>query len=63
MMVTIITVHPSVTVVQAGDRNFELPTDSFPVPPQSGQVWELTLQHRPTNVEQLADLNDLLSDQ
>lgn len=61
MIVQVVTVHPSVTVVSAADRQFEIPTESFPTPPQAGQTWNLSLTHLPTSAEQVEKLNDYLT--
>lgn len=61
MIVTVVTVHPSVTVVRTGEREFEVPSDSFPQTPQPGQTWNLSLTHQPSQTEQLAELNDYLN--
>lgn len=60
MVVTIIAVHPTVTIVRTPGGQTELPTAWFPNTPVVGQDWEVTLDHRPTDVEQLEQLNDLL---
>lgn len=61
MRVTIVIVHPSVTTVRLGEREFELPTDIFPTIPEIGQVWKLSAAHEPTAHEQLEKLNDLIT--
>lgn len=61
MIVTVMTVHPSVTVVRQDDREFEIPTSAFSQPPAPGQTWNLTLTHQPSPTEQLAELNDYLN--
>lgn len=61
MIVTVVTVHPSVTVVRGNEQEFELPTSAFMPPPVVGQTWNFTLTHQPTPTEQLAELNDYLN--
>ncbi len=61
MIVRVVTVHPSVTVVTADGRDFEVPTASFPTTPTPGQSWALTLVHQPSLAEQHEKLNDLLN--
>lgn len=61
MTITIIAVHPSVTIVRDGDRQLELPVAWFPTPPQVGQEWTLDLHRQPTETEQLQQLNAYLA--
>lgn len=61
MIVEVVTVHPSVTIVRHGDRQTEIPTAWFPTAPKTGQQWELTFNHQPTESERLAILNTYLS--
>lgn len=61
MTVEVVSALPSITVVRAGDRQLELPTEFFPEPPRPGQTWKIALTHLPTNAEQLEELNDYLN--
>lgn len=61
MLVTIIAVHPEVTIVQFNDRRAEVPTAWFPHRPQAEQTWEMEWRHRPNEEERLASLNSLLA--
>jgi hypothetical protein len=58
--ITITAVHPTVTVVTTPDGQTELPTAWFIPPPQPGQVWQIYLEHQPTEVEKITQLNDYL---
>lgn len=60
MVVTILAVHPTVTIVRTPSGQTELPTAWFPTPPAIGQEWSITLDHRPTETEKLDELNDYL---
>jgi len=60
MIVSIVTVHPSIVIVSSEHGQFELPRASFPTEPKVGQAWKLILGHETTDEERLADLNNLL---
>ena len=57
---SIITVHPTVTIVRTGETQTEIPTAWFPVVPVAGQEWKLQLSHEPTDQEKLTTLNAYL---
>jgi len=57
---TIVAVHPTVTVVRTPDEQTEVPTNWFPSMPKVDQVWEVELKHQPTDTEQLDRLNAYL---
>ena len=60
-IVTIVAVHPTVTIVQTSKGQTEVPTDWFPATPKIGQTWMLTLDHQDTDQEKLDQLNDYLA--
>ena len=57
---TIVAVHPTVTVVRTSAGQTEVPTDWFPTPPKVNQEWDLELKHQSTDSEQLDRLNAYL---
>ena len=57
---TIVAVHPTVTVVRTADKQTEVPTDWFPAMPKIDQEWDMELKHQPTDSEQLDRLNAYL---
>lgn len=60
MIITIVAVHPTVTIVRQDDGQFELPTNLFPATPKEGQRWSIALSHQPTEAEAINHLNGLL---
>jgi hypothetical protein len=60
MVLTIVTVHPSRTIVRAGDDQFEVPTAAFPTRPAEGQTWDLQLNRQLHEREKLDQLNQYL---
>lgn len=60
MTITIVSVHPTVTMVSSADGQAELPTAWFPVTPKPGQEWIIAVDHLPTDAEKLDQLNALL---
>ena len=60
MTITVVAVHPSTVVVKHDTTQFELPPTAFPNVPTVGQVWEITMNHEPTEEEKLANLNAIL---
>lgn len=61
MVVTIIAVHPAVTIVKTPTGQAELPTAFFPEPPKIGQEWTLDFKHVATETEKLDQLNAYLA--
>jgi len=59
--VRIIAVHPTTVIVQADDRQFELPLSSFPANPTIGQDWTISLEHETSEAEQIEQLNRYLA--
>ncbi len=60
MTITVVSVHPTRTVVQAGEEQIELPTDAFSPRPVAGQAWELSLTHQLDEREKIDLLNQHL---
>lgn len=60
MRVTIVAVHPTVTIIKHDAGQLELPTSWFSVTPIIGQEWEIALTHTPTDQEKLDQLNSYL---
>ncbi len=61
MRISVVAVHPTVTIVRTPNGQTEIPTDWFPHPPKNGQEWDVTLEHRPTESEKLDQLNAYLA--
>lgn len=61
MRVTIVAVHPAITIIKHEGGQLEIPTAWFTTAPKVGQEWELTLEHRPTDQEKLDLLNSYLA--
>lgn len=61
MKITIVAVHPSLTIVKSATGQSELPTAWFPSPPKVGQEWTLNFEHEATNPEKLDQLNAYLA--
>ena len=61
MKVTIVAVHPAVTVVRTPGGQTELPTEWFSEPPKAGQEWVVNLEHQPSESEKLGQLNAYLA--
>lgn len=59
--ITIVAVHPTVTIIRAPSGQIEVPTDWFPEIPKIDQEWTLNLQHTTTDSEKLSKLNDYLA--
>lgn len=59
--VTIVAVHPAVTIVRTSGGQAELPTEWFPITPKEGQEWSIELEHQPTESEKLEQLNGYLA--
>jgi len=60
-MVTIVAVHPTVTIVRTPGGQTELPTEWFSTTPKVGQEWTVELQHRANEAEKLDQLNAYLA--
>ena len=61
MIIKIVTVHPATVVGRVDKRQFELPISAFPTPPEPGQHWTITLEHQPSEADQLKQLNRYLA--
>lgn len=61
MEIKIVAVHPSTVIVQQDNRQVELPLSAFLTPPKPGQHWILSLEHQPSEAEQLDQLNRYLA--
>lgn len=59
--VTIVAVHPTVTIVRTAGGQTELPTEWFPTMPRAGQEWKIAPEHQLTQREQLDQLNVYLA--
>ncbi len=60
MIITVVAVHPTVTIVRTAGGQTELPTAWFPATPSAGQEWQVGLKHQPTDGEKLDQLNAYL---
>lgn len=60
MTISVVAVHPTTVIVKNQKQQFELPIDLFLRRPRVGQVWEISLEHEPTEEERISDLNALL---
>ena len=58
--ITIVAVHPTVTIVKTPSGQTEVPTDWFPTTPKVDQEWSVALEHQPTEPEKLNQLNAYL---
>lgn len=59
--VTIVAVHPAVTIVRTPDGQTEVPTAWFADLPKVGQEWTIELHHTATEAEKLDKLNAYLA--
>lgn len=59
--VTIIAVHPTVTIVRTDSGQTEIPSAWFPVTPKIGQAWTIDVTHTATEAEKLDQLNAYLA--
>jgi hypothetical protein len=60
MRVTIVAVHPTITIIKHDTGQLEVPTLWFPTTPKVGQVWTVNFEHQPTDQEKLDQLNTYL---
>ncbi len=58
--ITIVAVHPTVTIVRSKDGQTEVPTHWFSEIPKVNQEWDLDLRHETTEAERLDRLNAYL---
>lgn len=59
--ITIVAVHPTVTIIRTPSGQTEVPTEWFPETPKVDQEWSLNVQHTTTDTEKLSKLNDYLA--
>lgn len=58
--ITIVAVHPTVTIVRTDSGQTEIPSDWFPTTPKIGQEWKVDITHVATEAEKLDQLNAYL---